>query len=145
MKRMNDGDALKNAGWTEAYADVPENVQLGVQQAFLQIRVRERRRRNALRGLACAACFACVAVGALLGLNLHAGQDVPDHVAEPAVQLRSLAPDDIVYAARADACFHVRSDCSEAMAEQVELQLQTALEFEKTLCPVCGAYVQLKD
>lgn len=143
MKRMNEMDELKQAQWSQVYADVPETVYAGVQFAFARIHARERRRRNMLRAFACAACLACVAVGALLGLNLHAGQDVPDHVATPDVQLRSLAPDDTVYAARADAYFHVRADCGEAMAEQVELQLQTAQEFEKKLCPVCGAQVRL--
>ena len=141
MKRMNELDDLRNEAWSEVYADVPDSVQTGVQFAFMRIRAREKRRRTALRALACAACLALV-IGAA-GFMLGREADAPDRVAAPNVELRTLKSDDIVYAARADACFHVRADCSEAMAEQVELQLITALEFEKKLCPVCGANVAL--
>lgn len=141
MKRMDELDVLKNEKWSEVYADVPDSVQAGVQFAFMRIRAREKKRRTALRALACAACLALVigAAGFMLGREV----DAPDRVAAPSVELRTLKSDDTVYAARADACFHVRADCSEAMAEQVELQLITALEFEKKLCPVCGASVTL--
>lgn len=141
MKRMDELDVLKNEKWSEVYADVPDSVRAGVQFAFMRIRAREKKRRTALRTLACAACLALV-IGAA-GLMLGREADAPDRVAAPSVELRTLKSDDTVYAARADACFHVRADCSEAMAEQVELQLITALEFEKKLCPVCGASVTL--
>lgn len=140
---MNDMDALRSEDWSKVYADVPDAVQTGVEFAFTRIHAREKRRKRAMRALACAACLALFAGGALLSMNLRAAQDAPDRVAAPNVELRALAPEDTVYAARADECFHVRQDCSEAMAEQVELQLKTALEFEKKLCPVCGAHVRL--
>lgn len=143
MKRTNEIDALRNEKWADVYADVPGAVQLGVQRAFERIRARERMRKRTVRALACAACLALIAGAA--GLFLRPGVDAPDRVAAPKVELQTLNAYDVVYAARADACFHVRPDCSSAMAEQVELQLETALEFRKTLCPVCGANVRLEE
>lgn len=143
MNRMDEFDALKNENWGKVYADVPDSVHAGVQFAFMRIRAQEKRRKNAMRVLACAACLALV-IG-MAALMLGRSADAPDRVAAPNVELRVLKNSDIVYAARADACFHVYGNCSEAMAEQVELQLVTALEFEKELCRVCGAKVQLPE
>lgn len=141
MEHLNELDALKNENWADVYADVPASVHAGVEFAFMRIRARERRRQTAVRFMACAACLTVVigAAGWMLGREMNA----PDRVAAPDVELRMLKKDDIVYAARADAYFHVRSDCSGSMAEQVELQLVTALEFEKELCSVCGANVRI--
>lgn len=141
MIQMNEFDALRNEDWSNVYGTVPESVNAGVEFAFARIRAREKRRRVALRALACAACFALV-VG-MASLNLRRPADAPDRVASPAPELKLLTDESIVYAAMADAYFHVRSDCSGAMAEQVELPLITALEFEKEICPVCGADVRL--
>lgn len=145
MKHENEWAELKNENWADVYADVPESVQLGVQFAFMRIRAREKRRRNTLRALACAACVALVVGAAGLALRMNGRENVPDRVISPDIELQMLHGNDIVYAAQADACFHVRSDCDEAMTEQVEMQLQTALEFEKKLCPVCGAHVRLPE
>ena len=41
-------------------------------------------------------------------------------------------------------CFHVHGECPEASDTAVQLPLVTALEFEKTLCPVCGVNVQIE-
>ena len=76
-------------------------------------------------------------------LALKRESDAPDLVAAPRVELTVLAPDSRVYAARADDYFHINPACRAAMAEQVELQLVTALEFHKEKCPVCGAGVRL--
>lgn len=143
MKRMNEDDALRNEKWADVYADVPQAVQLGVQHAFKRIRAREKMRRRTVRTLACAACLVLI-VGAT-GLFLRPGVDAPDRVAAPNVEFKTLNTHDVVYAAPADVCFHLRPDCSNAMAEQVELQLETALEFQKTLCPVCGINVRLEE
>lgn len=141
MKRTDELDALKREDWSKVYGAVPEGVNAGVQFAFARIHARERRRRVVMRSLALAACLALV-IG-MGSLTLFRGADAPDRVAAPAPEAKVLSGDSIVYAARADACFHVHSGCSAAMAEQVELQLVTALEFEKKLCPVCGVNVRL--
>ena len=76
-------------------------------------------------------------------LTLRREPEAPDRVAAPQVQLRTLTMESTVYAAQADPYFHVDSGCSAAMAEQVQLQLVTAMEFEKEICPNCGRNVQL--
>ena len=136
-------DALRNEKWSGVYGDVPDSVSAGVQFAFARIRALERRKKIIVRVAACAACMAIVlgAGGAVLGGK----GDSPDRIAAPVAQAKLLSHDSIVHAARADGCFHVYSGCSAAMAEQVEVQLVTALEFEKKLCPVCGVNVQLPE
>lgn len=141
MNRIEDFDALRSQDWSSVYADVPDCVNEGVQLAFARIRAHERRRKNTMRVLACAACL--VLVAGVAGITLRREPEAPDRVAAAQLQLRTLAMESVVYAAQADACFHVDSGCSAAMAEQVQLQLVTALEFEKELCPVCGRNVQL--
>ena len=96
---------------------------------------------NSLRALACAAGLALI-VG-VAGLTLGREKDMTDRVAAPSASLRTLREDEIVSSAAADACFHLRKDCSRAEADQVALQLVTALEFEKELCPACGGNVLL--
>ena len=141
MIQMNEFDALRNEDWSKVYGEVPDGVNAGVQFAFARIRAREKRRRVVLRAVACAACLALVA--GMASLSLRRPADAPDRVAAPAPELKLLTDESTVYAAMADAYFHVRSGCSGAMAEQVELPLVTALEFEKEICPVCGADVRL--
>jgi len=141
MSRIDEFDALRNEDWSRVYADVPHCVNEGVQLAFARIRARERRRRATARTLAFAACF--VLVFGAAGLMLRRDPDTTDRVAAPQVELRSLNYDSIVYAAQADPYFHINSRCSAAMAEQVKLQLVTALEFQKEICSICGGNVQL--
>lgn len=141
MDQRNEKDALRGENWAGLYADVPDAVAAGVEASFERIHRRERRGRFALRALACAAGLALV-VGAA-GLTLGQKKDTPDRVAAPGASLRVLREDEIVYSARTDECFHLRRDCSRAEADQVALQLITALEFEKKLCPACGADVVL--
>ena len=141
MNRKDEFDALRNEDWAKVYAAVPESVNAGVQFAFARIHAREKRRKYVMRSLACAACLALViGMGSLV---LHRESDGADRIAVSAPEMKALTDESIVYAAMADAYFHVYSACSGAMAEQVELPLVTALEFEKKICPVCGAYVQL--
>lgn len=141
MSRIDQFDDLRNENWSQVYGDVPDCVNEGVQLAFARIRIHERRRKNAVRTLAMAACF--VLVFGAAGLMLRRDPDSTDRVAAPQVELRTLSYDSSVYAAQADPYFHVHERCSGAMAEQVKLQLVTALEFQKEICPSCGANVQL--
>lgn len=141
MKRINDTDVLRNEKWSEVYRETPESVNEGVLLAFERIRILERRRRWMLRGVSLAACLCLVmGVGALM---LGGRREGVDHVTEPAAQARVLTEDAIVYASMQDEYFHVYKACSEQRGEAVELPLVTALEFEKRLCPVCGANVLL--
>lgn len=141
MDQRNESDVLKGEKWDGLYADVPDAVVAGMEAAFARIHRRERRGRFALRALACAAGLALI-VG-VAGLTLGREKDMTDRVAAPSASLRTLREDEIVYSAPADACFHLRKDCSRAEADQVALQLVTALEFEKQLCPACGGNVLL--
>lgn len=143
MKRINDTDVLRNEKWSEVYRETPESVNEGVLLAFERIHIWERRRRWALRTISLAACLCLVmGVGALM---LGGRREGVDHVTEPAVQARVLTENAIVYASMEDEYFHVYKACSEQCGEAVELPLITALEFEKRLCPVCGANVLLPD
>ena len=141
MDQRNETDVLKGEKWDGLYADVPDAVVAGMEAAFARIHRRERRGRFALRALACAAGLALI-VG-VAGLTLGREKDMTDRVAAPSASLRTLREDEIVYSAPADACFHLRKDCSRAEGDPLALQLITALEFEKQLCPACGANVLL--
>lgn len=141
MNRMDEHDVLKDLDWSKVYSDVPESVSAGVQFAFLRIRARQKKRKIILRAAALAACL-CLAVLAG-GMMIQREGDAPDLVAAPRVELRTLSMDDRVYAAQADDYFHIHASCAAAMAEQVDVQLVTALEFGKAKCPICGANVLL--
>lgn len=141
MDQRNERDVLEDESWAGLYADVPDAVMAGLEASLARIHRREKRGRFALRALACAAGLALI-VG-VAGLTLGREKDMTDRVAAPGASLRTLREDEIVYSARTDECFHLRKDCSRAEADQVALQLITALEFEKQLCPACGANVLL--
>lgn len=141
MNQRNETDVLKGEDWDGLYADVPDAVVAGVEASLARIHRRERRARFALRAMACAAGLALI-VG-VAGLTLGRGKDTMDRVAAPGASLRTLREDEIVYSAPADDCFHLRKNCSRAEGDQLALQLVTALEFEKALCPACGADVVL--
>ena len=141
MNQKDNQDFLKDLDWSGVYANVPESVSAGARYAFLRIRQREKKRRFVIRSLSAAA-----AVVLMLGVGVFALRSpgkAPDIVAAPEISVHILQNSDHVYAARADDYFHIRSDCSAAMAEQVELQLVTALEFDKEKCMICGAEVIL--
>ena len=141
MNQMDEHDVLQDLDWSGVYADVPESVSAGVQFAFMRIRRREKRRKTFIRALSAAACIALALAAGSLAFRPES--DAPDLVAAPRVELTVLSPDSRVYAAQADDYFHISSSCRAAMAEQVELQLVTALEFHKEKCAVCGADVRL--
>ena len=144
MNRIDEFDALKTLDWSGLYKDVPRSVNDGVQFAFARIRAREKRRRQVVRMLSAAACL-CILLGAGAAVLLQGreGTNAPDIVAAPEAQLQTLAGDALVTASMEDPCFHIRSDCARIRGNAVELQLRTALEFEKQLCPECGGDVRL--
>lgn len=142
MNRIEEFDALRKENWDDVFADVPQSVNEGVQLAFERIHAYERRRKQGLRLISIAACLCVVlSVGAVALRGAPA--KAPDRVAAPITETRILARDELVHASMGDPCFHVRTDCEKIQGETVELQLMTALEFEKSLCPVCGAGVGL--
>jgi hypothetical protein len=138
---MDEHDVLKDLDWSKVYSDVPESVSAGVQFAFLRIRARQKKRKIILRAAALAACLCLVVLAG--GMMIQREGDAPDLLAAPRVELRTLSMDDRVYAAQADDYFHIHASCAAAMAEQVDVQLVTALEFGKAKCPICGANVLL--
>jgi len=142
MNRIDEFDALRNENWDGVYGDVPPAVNEGVQLAFERIHAYERRCRQGLRLISIAACL-CVALGVGAVVLRSGAAKAPDRVASSITEKRILARDETVYASKEDACFHVRTDCAQIQGETVELQLMTALEFEKSLCGECGVGVGL--
>lgn len=136
--RENERDALRDLDWTRVYARAPGAVEEGARVAFARIRARERRRQRIARGAALAACLVLIAGGGAM-LLLRGGGGPQDRVAAQLREAKQLNADDAVYASRADAYYHVAADCPEIEGRPVALQLITAVEFEKELCPACGA------
>lgn len=142
MNRIEEFDVLRNENWDSVYADVPQSVHEGVQLAFERIHAHERRRKQTFRLISMAACL-CIVLG-VGAVALRSGPaDAPDRVASPVTDIRILTRDEAVYASKTDAYFHIKKNCPAAQGEDVELQLMTALEFEKKLCTACGAGVAL--
>ena len=139
--RENERDMLREMDWRQVYSSVPGAVNDGVQLAFMRIRQRRQRRRRTLRWIACAACLALVTGAAAFMLS---GARAPDRVVPLAPEKLRLDADSDVYASRADEFFHVCPDCSKIEGKAVALKLVTALEFEKALCPSCGADVSME-
>ena len=136
---MRENDRLHALDWSRVYADIPGAVEDGVGVAFLRIRGYRNRRRRILRWAACAA----LVIGAA-AILLRGGAGAPDRVVPLAPEPVRLNDDSQVFASRADACFHVRADCVKIEGEAVVLKLVTAVEFEKALCPVCGANARVE-
>ena len=141
---IREMDPLRSENWAGVYADVPEEVSAGVQLAFMRIRRHELRKKRMMRVVAAAAC-AVLAVG-VCGLTLSGRKTVDpmDNVASPVVETTLLRLTDTVYSSNSDACFHVHAACPHVGENAVDLQLVTALEFEKTLCPTCGVNVKIE-
>ena len=136
----NERDVLRELDWSKLYGTVPGEVNDGVRIAFLRIRQRRLRRQRMARWVACAACLVLLVGAAALFLNR--GENAPDRVIPLSPELTALDTDAEVYASREDARFHVRMDCPRLEGDAVALKFVTAKEFEKTLCPYCGASVQ---
>jgi len=144
MNNIRQMDPLRGENWAGVYADVPKELNEGVQLAFARIRERERRRKRLVRMASIAAC-ALLAVGACaLGFRGREGVDSPDHVTTQVAEVTVLKGGDSVYASNGDGCFHVYASCPLAGETAVELPLVTALEFEKTLCATCGVNVRIE-
>ena len=145
---MNDNiremDPLRSENWAGVYSDVPEEVNAAVHLAYLRIRRHEMRRKRMVRSLAAAAC-AVIAVGACTAvISGRKGAESPDHVTTPVQEITLLQQEDIVYSSNDDNCFHVYAECPLAKENAVELQLVTALEFDKTICKTCGANAEIE-
>jgi len=142
---IREMDPLRGENWAGVYADVPGEVNAGVQLAFMRIRRHELRKKRAARAVAIAAC-AVLAVG-VCGVSLRGRQTVDqlDNVASPVVEMVTLKQTDTVYSSNDDPFFHVHAACPHAGENAVDLQLVTALEFEKTLCETCGANVRIES
>ena len=145
---MNDNiremDPLRSENWAGVYADVPEEVSAGVKLAYMRIRRYEMRKKRIMRAAAIAAC-AVLAVGVCsFSLSGRKTVDPPDYVASPAVETTVLTLSNTVYTSNSDACFHVYASCPHAGERSVDLQLVTALEFQKILCETCGVNVQIQ-
>ena len=143
MNNIKEMDPLRRENWAELYSAVPDEVDAGVKLAFARIRRREQRRKQIVRAAACAACIALVAGVSVFALTGRQEPDAPDRVAEGVAAAKLISGSDVVFASRDDACFHIPAGCPSAKGNAVELQLVTALEFEKKLCGVCGANVQI--
>ena len=127
MKQTDNRGALRSCDWQRVWEKTPECVTDGMHAAFDRIHAREVRRKLAL---------GITAYGVRTRLSNRL-----DHVAQPEIEALVLTQDSEVFAANADPCFHLHADCPQADGNCVTLKLVSALEFDKTLCPVCGANV----
>ena len=145
MNNIRETDPLRSENWAGVYADVPEEVDIGVRLAFARIRRREMRKKQIMRISAVAAC-ALIAVGVCLTtIGGSKTAPVPDNVASPVAESTVISADDTVYAANDDEFFHVHAACPHVKENAVELPLVTALEFEKEICKTCGANVKIAE
>lgn len=140
MKQTDNRDALRSCDWQRVWEKTPECVTDGMHAAFDRIHAREVRRRRARRIALCAACAALALGITAYGVRTRLSNRL-DHVAQPEIEALVLTQDSEVFAANADPCFHLHADCPQADENCVALKLVSALEFGKTLCPVCGANV----
>ena len=145
MNNIRELDPLRRENWSQVYADVPEEVDLGVRLAFARIRRHEMRKKRTIRILSAAACIALAVGVCAAGLSSRKTTDPTDVVAAPPVEKLVLCADDIVLSSAGDPCFHVYSACSHVGETAVELPLVTALEFEKTLCETCGVNAVIQE
>lgn len=144
MNNIRQMDPLRSENWAGVYADVPEEVEIGVKLAFSRIRRREMLRRRVVRIASVAACAALVVGVCAVSISGRKTVEPPDRVAAPTAGITVLTKNDTVYASNADACFHVHESCPLAGENAVSLPLVTALEFEKTLCETCGVNVRIE-
>lgn len=136
-------DPLRNLDWSAVYGNVPEDFEPSVRVAFQRIRSAEKRRKNVIRFAACAAAVAVIAcIGAW---QVGKREFAPDHVDVVLAAPDILTPDAAVFATKDDPCFHIDPACPKTIKNEVQLQLVTALEFEKTPCPDCCVNVQFEE
>ncbi|MDO4371927.1 MAG: hypothetical protein Q4D43_11415 [Clostridia bacterium] len=121
---------IENQDWQNLYADIPDCVHIAADSALNRIHARKRRRTGFAAIAAAAACLAITAAVLLTQPNA-----APDQTAVESKPVIVLTAQSIVFASKDDPYFHIDRSCAE---HSVELPLITALEFEKTLCPICG-------
>ena len=143
MSQNKQKDPLRDLNWASVYSDVPEDFDPAVRLAFQRIRVHERRKKNIIRITACAAALAvCAGIGAW---QLGRREIAPDHVDVVLAAPEIIAMDAPVFSTMDDPHLHIDAGCPQMIENEVELQLQTALEFEKTPCPVCCANAEFEQ
>lgn len=121
---------IENQDWQKLYADIPDCVHIAADDALSRIHARKKRQSTLAAVAAVAACIAVTAAVLLTRLNAAPDQTVVE--SKPVIVLTAQS---IVFTSKDDPYFHIDRSCAE---HSVELPLITALEFEKTLCPVCG-------
>lgn len=136
-------DPLRNLNWASVYSEVPEDIDPAIRIAFQRIRSHERRKKNIIRFTACAAA---VALFAGVGLWQMGKREIaPDQVNVVLASPTVVTSTSTVFATRNDPYLHVYLSCPKTIENEVELQLVTALEFEKTPCPDCCANVHFEE
>lgn len=137
MNQNKIKDPLRELNWAAVYSAVPEDFDPAVRLSFQRIRAHERRKKNVIRFTACAAAVAvCAGIGVWqLGKREIAPDQVDVVLAAPEV----IAMDTPVFSTKDDPYLHIDAACPQAVENEVEIQLVTALEFEKTPCPACCA------
>ena len=143
MIQNKQKDPLRDLNWASVYSDIPEDFDPAVRLAFQRIRTHEKHKKNIIRFTACAAALA---VFAGIGLWQMGKREVaPDHVDVVLAAPTIITPDTPVFSTRHDPYLHVDAACPKTIENEVELQLLTALEFEKTPCPDCCVNVQFEN
>ena len=136
-------DPLRDLNWSAVYSDVPEDFEPAIRFSFQRIRSHERRKKNIIR---IAACAAAVAVFAGLGLRQMSKREIaPDHVDVVLAAPTVITAHTPVFSTLDDPHLHIDSACPKTIDNEVEIQLITALEFEKTPCPDCCANAKFEQ
>lgn len=142
MVRKNKEDSLRDFNWSAVYGDMPQDFEPAVRIALHRVYLHERRRKTALRLCACAAVIAIMlGFGALqLGRRSLAPDQSNIVLAAPTI----VASDTLVFATKDDPYLHLDASCPQTIENEVEIQLITAIEFEKIPCPECCANAQFE-
>ena len=142
MIQNKQKDPLQDLNWASVFSDVPEDFDPAVRLAFQRIRTHERRKKNIIRFTACAAALAVFAGFGLWQMGKR--EIAPDHVDVVLAAPTVVTLDTPVFSTKADPYLHVDASCPKTIENEVEIQLLTALEFEKTPCPDCCVNVQFE-
>ncbi len=136
-------DPLWDLNWSAVYSGVPEDFDPAVRVAFQRIRSHEKRKKNIIRFTACAAA---VAVFAGVGLWQMSKREIaPDHVDVVLAAPTVITAHTPVFATLEDPYLHIDAACPKTIDNEVEIQLITALEFEKAPCPDCCANAEFEQ
>ena len=143
MIQNENKDPLRDLNWSAVYGSVPDDFDPAVRLALQRVRLYEKRKKNLIRFTACAAAVAvCAGIGVWqLGRREIAPDQVDVVLAAPTV----IAMDTPVLATKDDPYLHIDAACPKTIENEVEIQLVTALEFEKTPCPDCCANAEFEQ